>query len=69
MRGSSTLRKRASISWATTTTSITITTASSSTAVKATTSEAAGTGYPWLGFAHNEPPPLVFVSLSPWIAA
>ena len=45
----------------TATTSITITTASASTAVNATTSEAAGTGYPRLGFAHHEPPPLVFV--------
>ena len=43
------------------TTSITITTASATTAVKATTSEAAGTGYPWLGFAHHEPPPLVIL--------
>ena len=29
------------------------------TAVNATTGEAAGAGYPWLGFAHNEPPPVV----------
>ena len=43
------------------TTSITITTTSASTAVKATTSEAAGTGYSWLGFAHHEPPPIVIL--------
>ena len=36
---------------------ITITTASATTAVKATTSQAAGTGYPWLGFVHHETPP------------
>ena len=27
----------------------------------ATTSEAAGTGYPWLGFVHREPPPVVIL--------
>ena len=36
-------------------------TTSACTAVNATTGEAAGTGYPRLGFAHHEPPPLVFV--------
>ncbi len=45
----------------TTTTSITITTAIATTAVNATTSEADSTGHPRLGFAHDEPPPLVFV--------
>jgi hypothetical protein len=42
------------------TTSITITTTSASTAVNATASEANRTGYPRLGFTHNEPPPLLF---------
>jgi len=37
------------------------TTASATTAVNATTSEADGSGYPWLGFAHRQPPTLVFV--------
>ena len=41
--------------WLTATASITIATASATTAVNATTSEAAGTGYPRLGFAHHEP--------------
>ena len=39
----------------------TITTASATTAVTATTSEAAGTGYSWLGFVHREPPPVVIL--------
>ena len=42
-------------------TSTFITTASATTAVNATTSEAAATGFPWLGFVHGEPPPVVFV--------
>ena len=45
----------------TATTSITITTASASTAVKVTTSEAAGTGYPRLGFVHRETTPVVIL--------
>jgi hypothetical protein len=42
------------VSWITTTTRGTI-------AVNAATGEASGTGYPWLGFAHYEPPSVVFV--------
>ena len=38
-----------------------MTTAIATTAVNATTSEADSTGHPRLGFAHDEPPPLVFV--------
>ncbi len=48
-----------------TTASITSTATSASTAVNATTSEADGTGYPRIGFAHNEPPPLVFEVVEP----
>ena len=54
------MRKYRTINWPTTTTSI-ITATSASTAVKATTSEAAATSFPRLGFAHDEPPPVVFV--------
>ncbi len=42
------------------TTSITITATSARTAVNVTTSEAGRTGFPRLGFTHNEPPPLLF---------
>ena len=45
----------------TTITSITITTAIATTAVNATTSEAAGTGHPRLGFVHRETTPVVIL--------